>query len=45
MARKNVWVAGAAVPVVIGVLLLLAGSPSVTASDQSSRGKRGGQDR
>jgi len=33
MTRKNVWVAGLAMPVVIA-LLLLAGSPSVSAADQ-----------
>ena len=33
MTRKNVWVAGLAMPVMIA-LLLLAGSPSVTAADQ-----------
>ena len=36
MTRKNVWVAGLAVPVMIAMLLLLAGSPSVTANDQPS---------
>src|SRR6266852_8286024 len=34
MTRKNVWVAGLATPVMIAMLLLLAGSPSVTATDQ-----------
>ena len=33
MTRKNVWVAGLAMPVMIA-LLLLAGSPSATAADQ-----------
>jgi plastocyanin len=33
MTRRNVWVAGLAMPVVIA-LLLLAGSPSVSAADQ-----------
>src|SRR6266446_6526993 len=33
MTRKNVWVAGLAMPVMIAVLLL-AGSPSITASEQ-----------
>ena len=33
MTRRNVWVAGLAMPVMIA-LLLLAGSPSVTAADQ-----------
>jgi plastocyanin len=36
MTRKNVWFASLATPVVIAVLLLLAGSPSVTANDQPS---------
>ena len=36
MTRKNVWVASLATPVVIAVLLLLAGSSSVTANDQPS---------
>jgi plastocyanin len=36
MTRKNVWFAGLATPVVIAVLLLLAGSSSVTANDQPS---------
>ena len=34
--NKNVWVAGAAVPVLIAMLLLFAGSPSVKASEQPS---------
>jgi plastocyanin len=33
MTRKDVWLAGVAVPVMIAALLL-AGSPSVTAADQ-----------
>jgi len=33
MTRRNVWVAGLAMPVMIA-LLLLAASPSVTAADQ-----------
>jgi plastocyanin len=36
MTRKNVWFAGLAMPVMIAMLLLLAGLPSVTANDQSS---------
>jgi plastocyanin len=36
MTRKNVWIASLATPVMIAVLLLFAGSPSVTANDQSS---------
>lgn len=36
MTRQNVWVAGLATAVMIAVLLLLVGSTSVTANDQSS---------
>ena len=36
MTRKNVWLASLATPVVIAMLLLLAGSPNVTANDQPS---------
>jgi len=36
MTRNNVWVASVAVPVLIAMLLLFAGSPSVKASDQPS---------
>jgi plastocyanin len=36
MTRKNAWVTSLATPVVIAVLLLLAGSSSVTAHDQPS---------
>jgi len=36
MTRNNVWVAGLAVPVMIAMLLLFAGLPSVTANDQPS---------
>jgi plastocyanin len=36
MERKHVWVATLAAPVVISVLLLLAGSTSVASNDQSS---------
>jgi len=36
MTRKNVWIASLATPVMITVLLLFAGSPSVTAADQPS---------
>ncbi len=36
MTRKNVWFASLATPVVIAMLLLLAGSRSVTANDQPS---------
>jgi plastocyanin len=35
MTKKNVWVAGLAMPVMIA-MLLLAGSPSVKANDQPS---------
>jgi plastocyanin len=36
MTRKNVWIASLATPVMIAVVLLFAGSPSVTANDQPS---------
>jgi plastocyanin len=36
MTRKNMWVAGMAAPVMIGMLLLFAGSPRVKAVDQPS---------
>jgi plastocyanin len=36
MTKKNVWFAGLAMPVMIAMLLLLAGSRSVTANDQPS---------
>ena len=36
MTRKTVWLASLATPVVIATLLLLAGSPSVTANDRPS---------
>jgi plastocyanin len=36
MTSKNVWIAGMATPVMIAILLLFSGSPSVTANDQSS---------
>ena len=36
MTGKNVWVASFAAAVVIATVLLLAGSPSVAANDQSS---------
>jgi plastocyanin len=36
MKGKNVWVASFAAVVMIAIVLLLAGSPSVTANDQSS---------
>jgi plastocyanin len=35
MMKKNMWVAGVAMPVMIG-LLLLVGSPSIRATDQPS---------
>ena len=34
--RNNMWVAGVAMPVLIGMLLLFAVSPSVKANDQPS---------
>lgn len=36
MTGKNVWVASFAAAVIIAIVLLLAGSPSVTAADQPS---------
>ena len=36
MTSKNVWIGGMAAPVMIAILLLFSGSPSVTANDQSS---------
>jgi plastocyanin len=36
MKRKHVWVAGFTAPVMIALLLLLAGSPRVTAKEQPS---------
>lgn len=36
MTRNNVWLAGVAMPGMIAVLLLLGGSPIVTAADQPS---------
>jgi plastocyanin len=36
MTKTNVWVAGLATPVMLAMLLLLAGSRSVTANDQPS---------
>jgi plastocyanin len=36
MTRTNVWMAGLAAPIMIATVLLLAGSPSVTANDQAS---------
>ena len=36
MTRKNVWVAGLAMPVVIAMLLLVAGPTGVAANDQPS---------
>src|ERR1700687_1228282 len=40
MTRRNVWVAGLAMPVIIA-MLLLAGSTSVTANDQPSAAHAG----
>jgi plastocyanin len=34
MTKKNVWIAALATPVMIAMLLLFAGSPSVRANDQ-----------
>jgi len=36
MTKNNAWVAAAAAPVMIAMLLLFSGSPRVTASDQPS---------
>ena len=36
MTKKNVWIASLLAPVMIAALLLLAGSPKVTAADQPS---------
>src|SRR3984957_8835638 len=36
MKSKNVWIAGLAMPVTIGLMLLFAASPSVKAIDQPS---------
>lgn len=36
MKRNNIWVAGFTASVIIAVVLLVAGSPSVTANDQPS---------
>jgi plastocyanin len=41
MTRKNVWIAGAATPLMIAMLLLFAGTPSVTANDQASTANAG----
>jgi plastocyanin len=35
MTRKTLWITGMATPVLIAVLVLLAGSPSVRANDQA----------
>ena len=32
--KKNIWIASFATPVMIAILLLIAGSPNVTANDQ-----------
>ena len=36
MTKNKLWIAGLAMPAVIAMLLLLAGSPSVKANDQPS---------
>jgi plastocyanin len=36
MTKRNMWIVGWATPVMIAMLLLLAGSPRVTANDQPS---------
>ena len=45
MTRKNMWVAGVAAPVMIAMLLLFAGLPSVTANDQPHSGKHRNKNR
>jgi plastocyanin len=39
MTGKNVWVASFAATVIIAIVLLLAGTPSITANDQSPAAK------
>jgi plastocyanin len=34
MTKKAIWIAGLAAPVIIAMVLLIAGSPSITANDQ-----------
>jgi len=36
MTKTNVWITGLAMPLMIAMLLLLAGSPSISANDQPS---------
>ena len=36
MTRKKMWISGLAAPVMIAMVLLFAGAPSVTANDQPS---------
>ena len=36
MTRKNIWIAGLAMPLMTVILLLFAGLPSATANDQPS---------
>jgi plastocyanin len=38
MKNKSIWIAGLAAPVMIGTLLLLAGSRNVSANDQAAAG-------
>ena len=38
MKNKSIWIAGSAAPVMIGMLLLLAGSRNVSANDQAAAG-------
>ena len=40
MTRNNIWIAGMAAPVMIGMLLLFAGSSRVKAADQPQRQRR-----
>ena len=39
MKNKSIWIAGSAAPVMIGMLLLLAGSRNVSANDQAAAGR------
>ena len=45
MTRKNMWVAGLAMPVVIAMLLLFAGSTERRRERPALSGKRGGENR
>ena len=45
MTRKNVWVAGLAMPVMIAAMLLFLGTTGLAANDQPVSRKCGGQNR